>query len=441
MIASLWVRRRPRRLVPAAVLVAVVLATLLAPASPATASTAGRLPRRALWIEVSANLRTLASREAIRGLVQRARAAGIDTLIPEAKNAWGFVIYESGFAPHIRTSPVPRPGYPPPVEWYPKDFDALQVLIEEAHAAGLRVHAAVNTFGEGLRIDPAGPVIGLVQQRPEWESVHLRPGPGGEPAFVPSSAAGIIAFVNPAHPEAQLYELGVLWEILSRYDVDGIVLDRARYAGLDSDFSDLSRRLFEADLGRAVPRWPHDVLDPSSGALRPGPLFPAWAAWRASVIQGYVRAASRLIRQMRPDLPVAMYVGAWYPAAFQFGQNWGQPQAPRLFRAWSVGWAEASVLPHLDYVMIGLYYRLVAPWEAVQRGGLWWGTIAGGAELARQVAGDFPVVGSVWLDLYKSDRAAGEAAVRAAARFTTGLMVFDLSDVERGDWWGVLGGR
>ena len=417
------------------------MAVVLVAAAPAAASTAGRLPLRALWIEVSANLRTLASREAIRTMVGRARAAGIDTVIPEAKNAWGFVIYESAFAPHIRTSPVPRPGYPPPVEWYPPDFDALQVLIEEAHAAGLRVHAAVNTFGEGLRLGPAGPVIGLLQQRPEWESVHLRSGPGGEPAFIPSSAAGTIGFVNPAHPEVQLYELAVVWEILSRYDVDGIVLDRTRYAGLDADFSDLSRRQFEASLGRTVTRWPHDVLDPSSGALRPGPLFPAWVAWRASVIQAYVRAASRLIRQMRPGLPVAMYVGAWYPAAFQFGQNWGLPEAPRLFRAWSIGWAEASVLPHLDYVMIGLYYRLVAPWEAVQRGGLWWGTIAGGAELARQVAGDFPVLGSVWLDLYKGDRAAGEAAVRAAARLTSGLMVFDLSDVESGDWWEVLGGR
>jgi hypothetical protein len=373
--------------------------------------------------------------------VARARAAGFDTLIPEAKNAWGFVIYESDLAPHIRTSPVARPGYPAPADWYPADFDALQVIIEEAHAAGLRVHAAVNTFGEGLRLDAAAAVVGPIGQRPEWESVHLRAGPGGEPVFVASSSAGQIAFVNPAHPEAQLYELGIIWEILSRYDVDGIVLDRTRYAGLDSDFSDQSRRLFEARLGRTVARWPYDVLDPSSGALRPGPLFTAWVAWRASVIQGYVRAASSLIKRMRPGLPVSMYVGAWYPAAFQFGQNWGRSEAPRLFRSWSLAWAEASVLPHLDYVMIGLYYRAVAPWEATQRGGAWWGTVAGGAELARQVAGDFPVLGSVWLDLHRGDRAAGVAAVRAAARLTRGLMVFDLSDVESGDWWDVLGAR
>lgn len=420
-------------------IVSVALVCAVAPTA-AHAEAAHRLPRRALWIEVSANLRTLASRDAIRAMVARARTAGFDTLIPEAKNAWGFVIYESELAPHIRTSPVVRSGHPAPSEWYPRDFDALQVIIEEAHAAGLRVHAAVNTFGEGLRVDGA-PVVGLIRQRPEWESVHLRVGPGGEPVFVPSSMAGQIAFVNPAHPEAQLYELGIIWEILSRYAVDGIVLDRTRYAGVDSDFSDLSRQLFEARLGRAVARWPHDVLDPSSGRLRPGPLFPAWVAWRASVIQAYVRAASSLIKRMRPGLPVSMYVGAWYPSAFQFGQNWGLPEAPRRFRAWSPGWAEASVLAHLDYVMIGLYYRTIAPWEAIQRGGAWWSTVSGGAELARQVAGDFPVLGSVWLDLYRGDRAAGAAAVRAAARLTRGLMVFDLSDVEAGEWWEVVRAR
>ncbi len=409
------------------------------PAAARAADTAqGRVPRRALWIEVSANLRMLSSRDAIRATVARARASGIDTLIPEAKNAWGFVIYESAFAAHIRTSPLARYGYPPPAEWFPKDFDPLQVLIEEARRAGLRVHPAVNAFGEGVTLDRTRPTIGLVGTRPEWESIHLRPGPAGEPVLVPSSSAVTIAFVNPAHPEAQLYQLAVLWEILSRYDVDGIVLDRARFAGVDSDFSDLSRDRFEAFLGRRVARWPHEVMEPGAGTVRPGPLFPAWVAWRASVIQAYVRAASRMIRQMRPGLPVGMYVGAWYPTIFEFGQNWAQPEAPRLFPAWTDAWAQASLAPHLDYLMIGLYYRAISPREALQSGTVWWRSVAGGAMLGRQVAGDLPLIGTVWLDLYKNDRGRGVAAVRAAARLTDGVMAFDLSDVEQGDWWDVL---
>lgn len=390
---------------------------------------------------MSANLRMLSSREAIRALVGRAKVAGIDTLIPEAKNAWGFVIYESAFAPHIRTSPLARAGYPPPAEWYPKDFDALQAIIEEAHAAGLRVHPAVNAFGEGVTLDRTRPTIGLVGERPAWESVHLRPGSSGEPTFVPSSAAVTIAFVNPVNPEAQLYQQGVLWEILSRYDVDGIVLDRARFASIDSDFSDLSRARFEAFLGRKVQRWPHDVLDPASGSLRPGPLFSAWVGWRASVIQAYVRAASRLIRHMRPGLPVGMYVGAWYPTIFEFGQNWAHPDAPRLFSAWSDAWSQASLVPYLDYLMIGLYYRAISPWEAMRGGGVWWRSVAGGAVMGRELTGGLRLLGTVWLDLYKGDRARAEAAIRASARLTDGVMIFDLSDVEQGGWWNVLRAR
>ena len=422
-------------------LLVVTILGLSAPAARAEIPSSGRLPRRALWIETSANLRALSTREGIRALVVRARAAGFDTLIPEAKNAWGFVIYESAFAPHIRTSPVARPGYPAPIEWYPRDFDAFQVLIDEAHAAGLRVHASVNAFGEGLRLTPTQPLVGLIERRPEWESIHLRSGPGGQPVFVRSSNATMIAFVNPSHPEAQLYELGVLWEIVSRYDVDGVILDRARYPGVDADFSDLSRAQFEARLGRPVAQWPQDVLQTVTGALRPGPLFASWVAWRASVIQGYVRAASRLVRQVRPGVAVGMYVGAWYPTIFEVGQNWARAETPRAFRAWSQGWADASLLPDLDYVMIGLYYRSITPWEAAGRHAPAWASIAGGSALARHVTGGFPVIGSVWLDLYKDDRTRGRRALENALRLTDGLMIFDLSDIEEDGWWDVITSR
>src|SRR3989337_1033138 len=139
-------------------------------------------------MEVSANLPPPTSRDAIRALVARAREAGFDTLVPEAKNAWRFVMYESAFAPHIRTSPVARPfppAYPPPQEWYPADFDPLAALIEEAHAAGLRVHAAVNVFGEGLVREEVGQAF----DRPEWQSVHAVRAPEGTGvSLVPASA-------------------------------------------------------------------------------------------------------------------------------------------------------------------------------------------------------------------------------------------------------------
>ncbi|MDR7419332.1 MAG: family 10 glycosylhydrolase [Armatimonadota bacterium] len=424
-------------------LVVVFVLTLMLLTRAGTAAAAGgpHVPSRALWIETSANLLQLRSREAIRDLVARARAAGIDTLIPEAKNAWGFVIYESAFAPHIRTSPVPRATYPAPATWFPRDFDPLRALIEEAHAAGLRVHAAVNAFGEGLRLTPASPLIGVAASRPEWITVHLRPGDDGRPRFVPASEIGPIVFVNAAHPEVQSYELGVLWEVVSRYAVDGIILDRARYTSADADFSDLSRRRFEAYLGGSVVRWPDDVATPARNGIQPGPLYPAWMAWRASVIQAYVRAAGRLVRGVRPGTAVGMYVGSWVSTLSDFGQNWTRPDAPALFAGWSPALAATSVLPELDYLMVGLYFPLVTRWEAVQRGRSPWATVIGRALHSRELTRGTPLLGSIWLDLYQNRRPAGTGAIRAAVRLTDGVMLFDLTNVASGDWWSVLGTR
>jgi uncharacterized lipoprotein YddW (UPF0748 family) len=428
-------------LVTAVVCVAIPTISLPTTAAWAAGTEGARhIPRRALWTETSANLLHLSSRGAIRALVVRARAAGIDTLIPEAKNAWGFVIYESEFAPHIRTSPIPRREYPAPATWFPRDFDPLRVLIEEARAAGLRVHAAVNTFGEGL-VMPGLPLIGVLDRRPEWATIHLRRGPDGQAIFVPSTRAAQIAFAKPAHPEVQSYQLAVVWEIASRYEVDGIILDRTRYGGADTDFSDLSRRRFEAYLGRAIGRWPEDVTRPDSDGLRPGPLYPAWVAWRASVIQGYVRAAGRLVRRTRPGVSVGMYVGGWFSTVNDLGQNWTRPDTPPLFSAWSPALAETSVLPELDYLMSGLYYPMVTRWEALRRNRSPLATVIGAGIRIRELTQGTPLLGSVWLDLYRGNRRAGEEAVRAAFRLTDGVMVFDLSSLAPEDWWGVLGIR
>jgi len=49
------------------------------------------VPRLALWIEPGANLPALSTVEGVRRVLDRVRAAGFDTVVFEAKNAWGFV--------------------------------------------------------------------------------------------------------------------------------------------------------------------------------------------------------------------------------------------------------------------------------------------------------------------------------------------------------------
>lgn len=391
-------------------------------------------PRLAVWAEVSANLLQLSSREGVIAMLDRAKAAGFTVLVPEAKNAWGFVNYESTFAPHIRTSSVPRtvpPEYPAPSTWYPKDFDQLQVIIEEAHARGMQVHVAVNVFGEGLNAFR----VGTVFERPEWQVQHATETGG----LLPASEVGEIAFANPANPEVQLYELALIAEVTRNYDVDGIVLDRARYPSGLADFSDLSRRQFELWLGRDVTQWPDDVFRIEEGHLVQGALFHQWIAWRATVIHQFIRAAERIVHTIKPHVAFANYVGAWYPRYWEEGVNWAAAFSTPSLPWVTPEWRSAATAEYFNYLMIGLYYPERSPFDAWRRGQPVWMSVEGGALLANEVVGgQTALVGSLLVSLYEGNPASFRAALSAARRLTRGVMLFDLVYLDRYDWWHLL---
>ena len=410
----------------------VLLALSLTAGSPAAA--APPAPRLAVWMEASANLPIFASRAQIAAVLDRAKAAGVTDVIPEAKNAWGFVLYESTFAPHIRTSTVPRvwdPVYDPPATWFPADIDPLRVMIEEAHTRGIRVHAAVNVFGEGLNGAGAGPAF----ERPGWMAQHLAP----DGSVIPGSQVGVIAFANPVHPEVQLYELAVIQEVARMYDVDGIVLDRIRFPDGTADFSDLSRAAFEEWLGHPLESWPNDILMPFGGHLVQGPLFADWIAWRARIIHQFVRAAETVVHGIKPDIAFAAYVGGWYPTYWQEGVNWasrdGTPELPWV----GPGWKEAAIGELVDFLMMGLFYARVSPFDAIRAGSPPWLSVEGGAAMARDLlAGGGVPVGSLLLSLYEHRPGQFRAALDTVLALHGGAMLFDLVFLERYDWWDIL---
>lgn len=523
---------------------AVLFAGLLGVAlAPPTAARGRPVPRLALWIEPGANLPALGTVEGVRRVLDRTKAAGFDTVVFEAKNAWGYVTYPSSFAPVLNRSPVPRtapPSYPPPAEWLPPDYDLLGTVVREAHARGLQVHAAVNTFSEGLTPHRAGPAfqragwpaVAYVATRPvlapdgtsyeldgadavrltdqlvlytprsgqrapttrhgvevvvvRGRVVEVRdrartepdPGPAPIPAdgyvlaghglaaewlrralpvgaqveigpvqvrMVPGYERSPFASVNPGHPEVHLYELAILHELLTRYDLDGVVLDRTRYEDLTQDFSERSRSAFEEYLGRSVARWPEDVYRyvPQGAwvSREPGLLYRAWLGFRARTIRSYVQSATRLIRALRPEVCVGMYVGGWYPAYYEEGVNWAHPSVRPPYPWVSAEWVRAGLAPLLDYLMVGLYYRPVTVWEALRGGLNPVYSVEGGARLARWLATDeVPVVASLFLPHYAGDPGRLRQAMRAVRSTAAGVMLFDLVYLTD-DLWALLSGR
>jgi uncharacterized lipoprotein YddW (UPF0748 family) len=410
----------------------VLLLILFIPPRPALGAVPP--PRVALWIEPSANLPTLASRERISAILDRAKAAGVTDVIPEAKNAWGYVMYESTFAPHIRASRAGRttpPVYAPPAEWFPTDLDPLKVIVDEAHARGMRVHAAVNVFGEGLNPARAGPLF----ERPQWQAQHL--GPDGR--LVPATEVGTIAFANPVHPEVQLYELAVLREVVAGYDLDGVVLDRARFPDATADFSDLSRQQFEAWLGRPVETWPADILVANGTQVRQGPLFPQWVAWRATVIQQFVRAAESVVRGTKPGVAFSAYVGGWYPTYWNESVNWAAAKTTPSLPWITEEWKRASVAEMYDFLMIGLYYTPIRYFEALNQGSSAWMSVEGGAIMAVELTGGATAaVPSLLLSLYEGQPDRFRAAVELSLQMLGSVMLFDLSHLDRFGWWDLV---
>lgn len=93
-----------------------------------------------------------------------------------------------------------------------------------------------NTFGTpALEIPENGYVLSGHGTARTWLLDNVKVGDqidvaSTEIKLVPSSqAAGHSTFVNPIREDVQNYELGIIEELVTNYDVDGIVLDRARY--------------------------------------------------------------------------------------------------------------------------------------------------------------------------------------------------------------------
>ena len=90
-------------------------------------------------------------------------------------------------------------------------YDPLAFAIEEAHKRGLELHAWVNPF----RVTSAGTLDAndLVKKNAGQWIIQYNNG----------SFTGEI--IDPGYPEAREYVLNVLMEIISNYDIDGIVMD------------------------------------------------------------------------------------------------------------------------------------------------------------------------------------------------------------------------
>ncbi len=265
-------------------------------------------------------------------------------------------------------------------------------------------------------------------------------------------------FVNPLLPQVQAYELALLEEVVSHYQIDGIVLDRVRYHSINCDFSLKTRKLFEDYLGKEVKNWPEDIIKlkfiDGKKQVEFGPLAKDWFFFRALGIKGFFLKARERIKALRPDLLFGDYAGSWYPEYYALGVNWASSKYKPDFPFAKDGYEDTGYAQVLDYFISGNYYedvyikdlenKVKAKTTLRKEAGQSleykpWYCVEGAAEMVKQAILEATTVyGGLYLLQYHQKPAVLKEAIQVCLEKSAGVMLFDLVYIDLYDWWDLI---
>lgn len=427
-------------------LILVVISFFVAFCSPSDNKTEAVKPVY-MWFDCEANYERLSYRDSITYYLKKVKDIGITDVVVDVKAIMGETLYDSDIAPFMG-------------EWEgverSRDYDMLGIFIEEGKKLDLGVHASMNVFSGGHNYYDRGIIF---EEHADWQSINY-----WCDSIVPITEMKwhYNGMMNPALPEVQEYQLSIINEMVKKYPrLDGLVLDRARYDGISSDFSLFSQKTFEEYAGVKVENFPDDILywvkdEKGDCEWKRGKYFKKWIEWRASVIYHFFEDARAVTKQANPNIQFGTYTGAWYPVYYEVGVNWAsQKYDPSADYDWATknyknyGYAEL-----LDLYMTGLYFYEVTMEEveklnevamekrgeaAMGEGKDYWYSVEGSALLANKVVkGVVPVTGSLYVEQYEENVDQFKDAVKMAYNTTDGLMIFDIVHIINKDWWGVM---
>src|SRR5712692_7711730 len=266
---------------------------------------------RALWVVRS----TLTAPEKIARMIDRAAAAGFNTLIVQVRGR-GDAYYRSRWEPRS----IELKDQPP-------DFDPLGTTIAEAHRRGLKVHAWLNTtLLANLDALPDSPRH-VYNAHPEWLAVP-RPVAADLYSMSPHDARyrerivewskanrseleGV--YTGPANPKVREHIYRIWMDVLKKYDVDGMHFDYVRLASPDFDYSRTSLKSFRKWLERRLLPAERRALkrELSANPLAATQMYPErFADFQREQITNLVERIYRGVKKRRPEVIVSAAVFA-----------------------------------------------------------------------------------------------------------------------------------
>ena len=297
---------------------AVFRAAAAAPQPLSAAALDATVATRALWVTRS----TLASPDAIGQMVRAAEAGGFNTLIVQVRGR-GDSYYNGTIEPRAAELAA-RPT-----------FDPLATVLDEAHAAGLKVHAwvAVNLVSSSVTL-PASREH-LIYRAPEWLMVprelaaEMKKVDVRSPAYIGRLARWTRAhaseveglYASPVHPGAQAHAAAVVGELVRKYAVDGVHLDYVRFPNESFDYSRSAIELFKTSIRPGLTEQERrdaaarEVLDP---AAYPNLFAERWDQFRRHGLTELVVKVRAAVKTARPGTMVSAAV---VPDARQAAQS------------------------------------------------------------------------------------------------------------------------
>lgn len=394
---------------------------------------------RFIWIDAAANFPDFAnSKENIARDLALAKDAGFTDIVVDVRPTTGDVLFKTNIVDQVKFMYAWIGSNYIKVE-RTETWDYLQAFIDEARKQGLRIHAAINTFVGGNLIDGGTGLLFRDQTKAAW-ATQLNMSTGIVSVMNTGESA---KFFNPAHPEVQSFLCNLLKD-LAAYDLDGIFLDRGRFLGLNSDFSDITRKQFESYLGGVkIANFPDDILAPGSNSLPA--TYPTyllkWLEFRAKVIHDFMEKARTTVKSVNQHIQFGVYVGGWYSTYYDVGVNWAAPSYdPSLHYKWaSPKYKNYGYADLMDQMLIGAYASPLNIYGSTE-----W-TMAGFCSLAKEkTAGKCPLVagGPDVGNWDAEDKAAQDQenqaitkSIKACMDVCDGYFLFDMIHLKKANQW------
>jgi uncharacterized lipoprotein YddW (UPF0748 family) len=321
---------------------------------------------RFIWIDAAANFKDFANnKDNIARDLLLAKDAGFTDVVVDVRPTNGDILFQSNVEGAAE------------VEWlgawvdgvYQKvvrtaTWDYLQAFIDKGHELGLNVHAGFNTMsgGQGNSLGNQG-LLYRDAAKKEWATYqNLSTG-------ISNTMDGGTGtkFFNPTNENVQNYLVDLLKD-LAAYDLDGIFLDRGRFEGIQSDFSESTRQKFEAYLGGiTLQNYPEDILAPGTTMTQVMAMVNAgtapvylkqWLEFRAKTMYDFMEKARNAVKLTNSEVKFGVYVGGWYSTYYEVGVNWASQKynTSMYYSKWATSkYKDYGYAGLMDQTLIGAY--------------------------------------------------------------------------------------